>query len=88
MSETRAHGDDAVAVIGAGVAGLSCAVALSRALPEREIRRLIFDQGSRGRGDGRRRPARARTTTRWCSITACQFFTASDPEFKAVCARW
>ena len=84
MSETRAHGDDAVAVIGAGVAGLSCAVALSRALPEREIH--IFDQGSRGRGG---RTSSSRPSAHDDPLVfdhGCQFFTASDPEFKAVCA--
>lgn len=84
MSETRAHGDDAVAVIGAGVAGMSCAVALSRALPEREIH--IFDQGSRGRGG---RTSSSRPSAHDDPLVfdhGCQFFTASDPEFKAVCA--
>jgi renalase len=84
MSETRARGDDAVAVIGAGVAGVSCAVALSRALPEQEIH--VFDQGSRGRGG---RTSSSRPSAHDDPLVfdhGCQFFTASDPEFKAVCA--
>ena len=68
-----------IAVIGAGMAGLSCATALQQA----GFQVSVFDK-SRGpsgrmstrRGDG------------WQCDHGAQYFTARDPEFRAEVARW
>ena len=68
-----------IAVVGAGIAGLSCAGALKRA----GIEVVVFDK-SRGAG--------GRMSTRrgdgWRCDHGAQYFTARDPEFRAEVARW
>src|SRR5690606_39591605 len=67
------------AVIGAGIAGLSCA----RALAESGVHVTVFDK-SRGPG--------GRTSTRrgegWACDHGAQYSTARDPLFQAELARW
>ncbi len=68
-----------IAVIGAGVSGLSCAAALQRAGMEVSV----FDK-SRG-------PAGRMSTKRgenWQCDYGAQYFTARDPDFRAEVARW
>ncbi len=75
MSTTQAH----VAIIGAGIAGLSCAAALARA----GFKVSIFDKG---------RVPSGRMSTRlgqnWQCDHGAQYFTARDPQFRAEVARW
>ena len=68
-----------VAVIGAGMAGLSCAVALQQA----GLRVTVFDKscGPAGRMSTRRGEG-------WECDHGAQYFTARDPEFRAEVARW
>jgi hypothetical protein len=68
-----------IAVIGAGIAGLSCATALQHA----GFRVSIFDK-SRGAG-GR---MSTRVGAGWQCDHGAQYFTASDPGFRAEVARW
>ena len=68
-----------IAVIGAGMAGLSCATALQQA----GLHVSIFDK-SRG-------PAGRMSTRRgdgWQCDHGAQYFTARDPDFRAEVARW
>ena len=68
-----------IAVIGAGIAGLSCATALQQA----GLRVSVFDK-SRG-------PAGRMSTRReddWQCDHGAQYFTARDPAFRAEVARW
>ena len=67
------------AVIGAGIAGLSCA----RALAECGVRVTVFDK-SRGPG-GRMSTRRGEG---WACDHGAQYFTARDPLFQAELARW
>lgn len=67
------------AVVGAGIAGLSCA----RALAEAGVRVTVLDK-SRG-------PAGRMSTRRgegWACDHGAQYFTARDPRFQAEVARW
>jgi len=67
------------AVIGAGIAGLSCAAALQRA----GMQVSVFDK-SRG-------PAGRMSTRRgedWQCDHGAQYFTARDPDFRAEVSRW
>lgn len=68
-----------IAVVGAGIAGLSCAEALRRA----NIRVTIFDKskGPAGRMSTRRGES-------WECDHGAQYFTARDPAFRAEVARW
>lgn len=68
-----------VAIIGAGLAGLTCATALEQA----GVQVSVFDKSrspagrmSTGRGDG------------WQCDHGAQYFTARDPHFRAEVARW
>src|SRR3954469_23910742 len=68
-----------IAVVGAGIAGLSCATALQHA----GYRVSVFDK-SRG-------PAGRMSTRRgddWQCDHGAPFFTAADPGFRAEVARW
>jgi predicted NAD/FAD-dependent oxidoreductase len=68
-----------IAIIGAGIAGLSCATALQQA----GIRISVFDK-SRG-------PAGRMSTRRaddWQCDHGAQYFTARHPDFRAEVARW
>jgi renalase len=68
-----------IAIIGAGIAGLSCAAALQQA----GLRVTVFDK-SRG-------PAGRMSTRRgadWQCDHGAQYFTARDPEFRAEVMRW
>lgn len=83
-STPGAHPPPRVAVLGAGVAGLSCAVQLH----SRGVRTEIFDQGSRGPG-GRSSSSRPATVSGAGDDSeplvfdhGCQFFTATHPAFK------
>lgn len=67
------------AVIGAGIAGLSCA----RVLFESGVRVTVFDK-SRGPG-GRMSTRRGEG---WACDHGAQYFTARDPLFQAELARW
>ena len=67
------------AVIGAGIAGLSCA----RALAESGVHVTVFDK-SRGPG-GRMSTRRGEG---WACDHGAQYFTARDPLFQAELARW
>ena len=67
------------AVVGAGIAGLSCA----RALTEAGVRVTVLDK-SRG-------PAGRMSTRRgdgWACDHGAQYFTARDPRFQAEVTRW
>ena len=68
-----------IAIVGAGMAGLSCATALQAA----GVRVTIFDK-SRGPG--------GRMSTRrgdgWQCDHGAQYFTARDPDFRAEVGRW
>ncbi len=68
-----------IAVIGAGIAGLSCATALKRA----GIDVAVFDKsrGASGRMSTRRADG-------WQCDHGAQYFTARDPRFRAEVARW
>ena len=68
-----------VAVIGAGLAGVSCAIALQRAGFEVSM----FDKG---RGPGGRMSTRRGDD--WQCDHGAQYFTARDPRFRAEVARW
>ena len=79
------------AIIGAGVAGVSCAAALSRGLAdgdaEVETRVHLIDQGSRGIGG---RASSSRPTAHDEPIAfdhGCQFFTARTEAFKREVSR-
>ena len=67
------------AVIGAGIAGLSCA----RALAASGVHVTVFDK-SRGPG-GRMSTRRGEG---WACDHGAQYFTARDPLFQAELARW
>ena len=75
-----------VAIIGAGVAGLSCAAAIANAV-ERDCPVVeLIDQGSRGRGG---RASSSRPTTHDPPLVfdhGCQFFTAESEAFRETCA--
>ena len=68
-----------IAVIGAGIAGLSCASMLKRA----NVRVSLFDKskGPAGRMSTRRGES-------WECDHGAQYFTARDPDFRAEVARW
>ena len=68
-----------VAVIGAGIAGLSCAVVLQQA----GLKVSVFDKshGSAGRMSTRREDD-------WQCDHGAQYFTARHPEFRAEVTRW
>lgn len=68
-----------IAVIGAGIAGLSCATALQQA----GFRVSVFDKG---RGPGGRMSTRRGDG--WQCDHGAQYFTARDPGFRAEVARW
>ena len=67
------------AVIGAGIAGLSCATALRQT----GLKVSLFDKshGAAGRMSTRRRDG-------WQCDHGAQYFTARDPDFQAEVARW
>jgi len=68
-----------MAVIGAGIAGLSCAAALQQA----GLKVSVFDKsrGAAGRMSTRRGES-------WQCDHGAQYFTARDPDFRAEVARW
>jgi hypothetical protein len=68
-----------IAVIGAGIAGLSCATALQHA----GFRVSVFDKSG---GPGGRMSTRLGAG--WQCDHGAQYFTASDPGFRAEVARW
>ncbi len=68
-----------IAVIGAGIAGLSCATALQHA----GFQVSVFDKS---RGPGGRMSTRAGDG--WQCDHGAQYFTANDPGFRAEVARW
>lgn len=76
--------DPTVAIIGGGISGLVCALALE----ERGIRSTVFDTGMHGLG--------GRLGTRTVEFDsqevvfdhAAQYFTASDPRFQKFVERW
>jgi renalase len=72
-----------VAIVGAGMAGLSCATALSRAGDEV----VLFDKG---RGPGGRMSSRRIDTAEGEAVFdhGAQFFTARDPAFVAQVEAW
>ncbi|MCB2080029.1 MAG: FAD-dependent oxidoreductase [Novosphingobium sp.] len=72
-----------VAIVGAGIAGLACADALSSA----GLQVRLFDKG---RGPGGRMSTRRMHTElgEACFDHGAQYFTARDPEFAAVVERW
>jgi predicted NAD/FAD-dependent oxidoreductase len=79
--ESRAR----VAIIGAGVAGLSCAAAIAKAVEGDGPFVELFDQGSRGRGG---RASSSRPTTHDPPLVfdhGCQFFTAESEAFRETC---
>lgn len=67
------------AVVGAGIAGLSCA----RALTDAGVRVTVLDKG---RGPGGRMSTRRGEG--WACDHGAQYFTARDPRFRAEVARW
>lgn len=67
------------AVVGAGIAGLSCA----RALTDAGVRVTVLDKG---RGSGGRMSTRRGEG--WACDHGAQYFTARDPRFRAEVARW
>ncbi len=70
-----------IAVIGAGIAGLSCASALQAA----GHRVQVFDKS---RGASGRMSTRRRADDGWQCDHGAQYFTARDPAFAAEVARW
>ena len=68
-----------IAIVGAGIAGLSCATVLRQA----NLRVSIFDKsnGPAGRMSTRRGSS-------WECDHGAQYFTARDPDFRAEVARW
>ncbi len=66
-------------MIGAGLAGLSCASALQRA--GLDVRVFDKSRGPAGRMSTRRSEG-------WCCDHGAQYFTARDPHFQAEVARW
>ncbi len=68
-----------VAVIGAGIAGLSCA----RALDDAGLTVTVFEKS---RGTGGRMSTRRRDEAAWDH--GAQYFTARDPEFRAQVDEW
>ena len=75
-----------VAIIGAGVAGLSCAAAIANAVERDGPVVELIDQGSRGRGG---RASSSRPTTHDPPLVfdhGCQFFTAESEAFRETCA--
>ena len=68
-----------VAIVGAGMAGLSCAAALKTA----GASITLFDKS---RGPGGRMSTRRSAHRRYDH--GAQYFTARDPDFQAVVARW
>ncbi|SHG62855.1 NAD(P)/FAD-dependent oxidoreductase [Massilia sp. CF038] len=68
-----------IAVVGAGIAGLSCATALQHA----GYRVSVFDKS---RGPGGRMSTRRGDS--WQCDHGARFFTADDPGFRAEVARW
>ena len=75
-----------VAIIGAGVAGLSCAASIANAVERDGPVVELIDQGSRGRGG---RASSSRPTTHDPPLVfdhGCQFFTAESEAFRETCA--
>ena len=70
-----------IAVIGAGIAGLSCATALQAAGHSVQV----FDKS---RGGGGRMSTRRSADETWQCDHGAQYFTARDPAFAAEVARW
>ena len=80
------NGRAPVAIIGAGVAGLSCAAAIANAVERDGPVVELIDQGSRGRGG---RASSSRPTTHDPPLVfdhGCQFFTAESEAFRETCA--
>ena len=75
-----------MAIIGAGVAGLSCAASIANAVERDGPVVELIDQGSRGRGG---RASSSRPTTHDPPLVfdhGCQFFTAESEAFRETCA--
>lgn len=73
-----------IAVVGAGLAGLSCAQALLQA--GHAVQMLDKSRGPSGRMATRR--AEDEATGAWQCDHGAQYFTARDPAFRAEVARW
>ena len=79
MSAQPVRSSPHIAIVGAGMAGLSCAQALAGA----GMRVRLFDKG---RGPGGRMSTRR--SNDWQCDHGAQYFTARDPAFRAEVARW
>jgi renalase len=75
-----------VAVVGAGLAGLSCATALQHA----GVTVQLFEKsrGAAGRMSTRRGGDESAERTTWQCDHGAQYFTARDPAFQTEVARW
>ncbi len=79
MSLTSTNNIQSVAIIGAGMAGISCAIALNKAIPKLQV----FERADSAGG---------RMSTRQAAVfqfdCGAQYFTARTPEFKRLISSW